>query len=192
MALRAVRIYGDPVLRQRAAEVTSFGEPLRRFAADLRETMHAYNGVGLAANQVGVLERVLVVDVPLNDEGTERAAHTLVNPVIVSRDASQRSDEGCLSIPGIFEEVTRALRVQVRYQDESGREATLDAEGYLARAIQHEVDHLDGVLFVDRLSLLKRQFLRRALEALARGEMPEGYEPPVIQTGPEPPGGGAR
>lgn len=179
MAVRPVRIYGDPVLRQRATEVKSFGDSLRRLAADLRETMHAYHGVGLAANQVGVLERVLVVDVPLDDEGTQRAAHTLVNPVILSRTSSQRSDEGCLSIPGIFEEVTRALRVRVRYQDEAGREATLDAEGYLARAIQHEVDHLDGVLFVDRLSLLKRRFLRRALDALARGELPEDYAPPV-------------
>jgi peptide deformylase len=179
VAVRPVRIYGDPALRQRAIEVKSFDDSLRRLAADLRETMHAYNGVGLASNQVGVLERVVVVDVPLDDEGKERAAHTLVNPVILSRTSSQRSDEGCLSIPGIFEDVTRALRVRVRYQDESGRENTLDAEGYLARAIQHEVDHLDGVLFVDRLSMLKRQFLRRALDALSRGELPEDYAPPV-------------
>ena len=179
MAILPVRIYGDPVLRKRAAEVRTFDDALRRLIADMRETMHAYQGVGLAATQVGVLQRVLVVDVPLDDDGQTRAAYALVNPVIEQRDASQSAEEGCLSIPGIFDDVTRALRIRVKYQDEQGSLRTLDAEGYLARAIQHEIDHLDGVLFVDRLGALKRQFLKRALEALARGELPEGYAPPV-------------
>jgi len=179
MALRPVRIYGDPVLRQRALEVQTFDDALRQLAQDLRETMEAYTGVGLAANQVGVLQRLLVVDVPLDEEGESRAAYALVNPVLVERDASQSGEEGCLSIPGIYEDVMRALRIRVRYQDLSGSPKTLEAEGYLARAVQHEMDHLDGVLFVDRLSPLKRQFLRRALEALARGELPEGYAPPL-------------
>jgi peptide deformylase len=179
VAVLPVRIYGDPVLRLRAAEVKTFDEALRRLIADLRETMHAYQGVGLAATQVGVLQRVLVVDVPLDDQGETRATHTLVNPVIAERAATQNAEEGCLSIPGIFEDVSRALQIRVRYQDENGKPLTLDADGYLARAIQHEVDHLDGVLFVDRLSALRRQFLKRALEALARGELPEGYAPPV-------------
>ena len=183
MAILPVRIYGDPVLRQKAAEVKVFDDALRGFVADLRETMRAYNGVGLAANQVGVLQRVAVVDVPLDEEGARRAAYALVNPVIVARESSEASDEGCLSIPGIFEEVSRAYRIRVRFQDEMGREATVDAEGYLARAIQHEVDHLDGVLFVDRLSALKRTFLRRALDALARGELPGDYEPPAAREG---------
>jgi peptide deformylase len=183
VAILPVRIYGDPVLRQRAAEVKSFDDSLRRLVGDLRETMHAYHGVGLAAPQVGVVERVTVVEVPLDEEGVRFASHVLVNPVIVGRASSQVSEEGCLSIPGIFEDVTRALEIRVQYQDEEGKQATLDAEGYLARAIQHEVDHLDGVLFVDRLSLLKRQFLRRALEALARGELPEGYAPPLTHGG---------
>jgi peptide deformylase len=179
VAVLPVRIYGDPVLRLRAAEVKTFDEALRRLIADLRETMHAYQGVGLAATQVGVLQRVLVVDVPLDDQGETRATHTLVNPVIAERAATQNAEEGCLSIPGIFEDVSRALQIRVRYQDENGKPLTLDADGYLARAIQHEVDHLDGVLFVDRLFALRRQFLKRALEALARGELPEGYAPPV-------------
>ena len=181
MPLRPVRIYGEPVLRQRAAEVSTFDDGLRQLAADLRETMQAYHGVGLAANQVGVLQRVLVVDVPLDEEGVARAVHTMVNPVFLERASSQVAEEGCLSIPGIYEDVTRALKIRVRFQDESGRSQTLEAEGYLARAIQHEVDHLDGVLFVDRLSLLKRQFLRRALDDLARGELPVGYLPPAHQ-----------
>ena len=183
MAILQVRYYGDPVLRKRAAPVTSFDAKLERRVADLNETMRAYQGVGLAANQVGVLERVLVVDVPLDDQGITRAAHTLVNPVILERSGSQTAEEGCLSIPGVFEDVARALRIEVRYQDEKGKSHALEAEGYLARAIQHEVDHLDGVLFVDRLSVLKRQFLKRDLESLARGELPEGYVPPLTSGG---------
>ncbi len=176
MTARRVRIYGDPVLRQRAREVAEFDASLAALVEDMRETMKAYNGVGLAANQVGVLQRVLVVDVPQEDG--PRLRHALVNPVIESRSGTQAGEEGCLSIPGIYEEVTRALRVRVRARDERGQPVELDAEGYLARAIQHEVDHLDGVLFTDRLSLLKRQFLRRSLEALARGELPEDHAPP--------------
>ena len=181
MAVRRVRIYGDPVLKSRAAEVTEFGARLRGLVEDLRETMTAYHGVGLAANQVGVLERVLVVDVPI--EGEERARLTLVNPVVTRRSGSQSGEEGCLSIPGVYEEVGRSLRIELEARDESGRPLALELEAYLARAIQHEIDHLDGVLFVDRLSLLKRQFLKGQLEALARGEMPEDYQPPPVRGG---------
>ncbi len=182
MSLRPVRIYGDPVLRQKAAEVTAFDDELRRLVEDMRETMRAYNGVGLAGNQVGVAQRVAIVDVPLDED--ERAAYTLVNPAIVARSGSETGEEGCLSIPGIYEDVTRSLVVRVRARDEHGAPVEIEAEGYLARAIQHEIDHLDGVLFVDRLSPLRRQFLRRALESLARGEIPEGYHPPPSRGGP--------
>jgi peptide deformylase len=184
VAIRPVRIYGDPVLREKALAVAGVDDSVRALIADMRETMKAYTGVGLAANQVGVLQRVLVVDVPLDDE--RRAAMALVNPVIVARSGSETGEEGCLSIPGIFEDVTRALQIKVRGLDERGQPLAFDAEGYLARALQHEVDHLDGVLFVDRLSLLKRQFLRRTLDAMARGELPEGARPAA----PGHPGGG--
>ncbi len=177
MSVRPVRIYGDPVLRTRAAEVTSFDASLGELAADMRETMKAYRGVGLAANQVGVLQRILVVSVPADVEGEPDHEHTMVNPVIVGREGSEQGEEGCLSIPGIFDDVPRSLDVTVRYLDERGEPHELEAHGYLARAIQHEVDHLDGVLFVDRLSPLKRQFLKRSLESLSRGELPEGYHP---------------
>ena len=176
MSIRPVRIYGDPVLRQRAAEITAFDDELRSLVADMRETMQAYRGVGRAANQVGVAQRVAVVDVPSDD--VQRAAFTLVNPEVISRNGSESGEEGCLSIPGMYEDVTRSFRIMVRAHDEHGQAYELEAEGYLARAIQHEIDHLDGVLFVDRLSPLKRQFLRRDLEALARGERPEGFTPP--------------
>jgi len=175
MAIRSVLIFGDPVLRQKAGPITEFGEGLSALAADLRETMKAYDGVGLAANQVGVAQRILVVDVPLEDE--TRARHTIVNPTIVSRSGSETAEEGCLSIPGIYEDICRSSALEVTGQDEHGRPLTIEAKGFLARAIQHEVDHLDGVLFVDRLSPLKRQFLKKSLEALARGELPEGYGP---------------
>ena len=182
MSLRPVRIYGDPVLRQKAVKITVFDEELARLAADMRETMHAYNGIGLAANQVGVAQRIAVIDVPVDDE--ERAIYSMVNPMIVSREESESGEEGCLSIPGIYEDVTRALRVRVQARDERGQPYEIEAEGWVARAIQHEIDHLDGVLFIDRLSPLRRQFLRRALEALARGELPDDYHPPDVHGGP--------
>lgn len=175
MSIRPVRIYGDPVLRQKSGEVTAFDDELRRLAADMHETMHVYRGVGLAANQVGVAQRVIVVDVPIEED--ERAIYTLVNPEITSRSGSESGEEGCLSMPGIYEDVTRSLNVHVRAHDEHGQPFELDAEGYLARALQHEIDHIDGVLFVDRLSPLKRQFLRRTLESLARGEIPADHSP---------------
>jgi peptide deformylase len=172
-----VRIYGDPVLRRKAAEVTEFDDALRKLVADMRETMALYNGVGLAGNQVGVLKRVLVVDVPVDDE--KRARYALINAHVVERGGTETAEEGCLSIPGVYEEVTRPYRVVVEARDENGTPVRIEAEGYLARAIQHEIDHIDGVLFVDRLSALKRQFLKRSLDALARGEMPEGYASPL-------------
>ncbi len=176
MNIRPVRIFGDPVLREKAHEIERVDDALRALIEDMRATMKAYNGVGLAANQVGVPQRLLVVDVP-GEEG-ERLSHALVNPVVKRRVGTQSAEEGCLSIPGIWEEVTRSERIVVQALDEHGRGIELDAEGYLARAIQHEIDHLDGVLFVDRLSGLKRQFLRRSLDALARGELPDDYAPP--------------
>jgi len=181
MPVRPVRIYGDPVLRQKALPVGVVDETVRQLIADMRETMKAYHGVGLAANQVGVAQRVILVDVPDEDGG--RSQFALINPVITSRTGSEVGEEGCLSIPGIFEDVTRAETITLQALDDQGRKLNLSAEGYLARAVQHEVDHLDGVLFVDRLSLLKRQFLRRSLDALARGELPDGYTPPRMSGG---------
>jgi len=176
-----VRIYGDPVLRRKAEAVTEFDDALRTLVADMRETMKVYSGVGLAGNQIGVLKRVLVVDVPLDDD--THARHALVNPKVLERGGSEAGEEGCLSIPGIYEEVTRPYRVVVEARDENDAPVRIEAEGYLARAILHEIDHLDGVLFIDRLSPLKRQFLKRQLDALARGEMPEGYTPPLESGG---------
>jgi len=175
MPLRPIRIYGDPVLRQKARELREFDDSLRALVADLFETMRAYQGVGLAANQVGVAQRVFVVDLPLEGGAHDRFA--VVNPVVSERKGKQKDEEGCLSMPGIHEDVERAASVRLRGFDEIGRPIDRVVQGFLARAVQHEADHLDGVLFTDRLSLLKKQFLRRDLDALARGELPTGYHP---------------
>jgi len=175
MAVRPVRIYGDPALREKARDVRDFDDTLRALVADLYDTMAAYNGVGLAANQVGVAQRVFVVDVPLEDGSRERFA--VVNPQVDQRSGREKAEEGCLSMPGILEDVERSTSVRLRGLDEHGRKLERTLRGFLARAVQHETDHLDGVLFTDRLSPLKRQFLKRDLDALARGELPEGYHP---------------
>jgi peptide deformylase len=175
MAVRPVRIYGDPVLRTKAREVRDFDDSLRALVADLYETMDAYLGVGLAANQVGVAQRVFVVDVPLEDGSHDRFA--IVNPTLDRRSGRDKAEEGCLSMPGILEDVTRAKQVRLRGFDEHGKPIERMVQGFLARAVQHETDHLEGVLFTDRLSPLKQPFLRRDLDALARGELPVGYHP---------------
>lgn len=175
MAVRNVRIYGDPVLRRKAADVAAFDDSLRALVADLYDTMRAYRGVGLAAPQVGVSQRVFVVDVPVDEQHHERFA--VVNPEIDQREGKTTYEEGCLSIPGLYEEVVRAERFRIRGFDEHGVAFERVVDGFLARALLHENDHLDGVLFPDRLSPLKRGFLRKSLDALARGEVPEGYHP---------------
>jgi peptide deformylase len=175
MAVRSIRIYGDPVLRTKCADVTAFDDSLRALVADLYDTMKAYRGVGLAAPQVGVAQRVFVVDVPVDEHTHDRFA--VVNPVLDQRAGKQTAEEGCLSMPAIYEDVVRAETLRLCAFDEFGKPFERAIEGYVARAIQHEFDHLDGVLFTDRLSPLKRQFLRRDLDALARGEIPQGYHP---------------
>jgi len=178
MAILPVRLYGDPVLREKSRPIDTFDADLARLVDDMFETMRAYRGVGLAGNQVGVAQRVLVIEV-LGEEGEPPLRLALINPRLSQHEGQQVDEEGCLSIPGVYDDVKRAMQVRVEAQDIQGQPLDFVAEGYLARIVQHEVDHLDGVLFTDRLSPLRRQFLRRALEALARGEMPEGFEHPA-------------
>lgn len=160
MALLEVRLLGAKVLRERAAPVQEITDETRRLVSDMFDTMYDAEGIGLAAPQVGIPERILVVDVA--DEDETRHVHALVNPVIIgsSRDTGKEV-EGCLSIPGIEESVTRPARVTVEGLSPDGEPVRLEAEGLLARALQHEVDHLDGVLFIDRVSPLKRGILLR-------------------------------
>jgi len=144
MAIRLIVKDPDPVLRERAMEVTKFNANLHKLLRDMAETMYDAKGVGLAAPQIGILKRVIVVDV-----GDEHGLIEMVNPEIVEREGEQIGPEGCLSIPGLNGIVRRAQRVVVKGQDRDGNPFTVEAEGYLARAFQHEVDHLNGVLFTD-------------------------------------------
>jgi peptide deformylase len=152
MSLLPLHLLGSPVLRQHSSEVTSVDDEVRRLVDDMFETMDAAKGIGLAANQVGVSRRIAVVDA----DG-ERFA--MINPVIIETEGNATAEEGCLSIPEIYGDVTRPERVVLEALDREGNRFRLDATGLKARAIQHEIDHLDGILFLDHLSLIKRQML---------------------------------
>jgi peptide deformylase len=147
-----LHLLGSPVLRQRSAEITGIDDEVRRLIDDMYETMDAARGVGLAANQVGVARRVAVID-------AEGQRFAMVNPVIVESSGRDTAEEGCLSIPDIYGDVTRPERVVLEAVDREGNPFRLEAGGLVARAIQHELDHLDGILFLDHLSLMKRQLL---------------------------------
>ena len=164
MALLPIRQYPDPVLRRRCPRVESFDDELRSLAADMIETMHAAPGIGLAAPQVGVEKRLAVVDLSAGED--PEAVHVLVNPEIVDSDGSWVELEGCLSIPELTEKVSRPMRVLLEAQDLDGRTLRFEAEEWLARAICHEIDHLDGILFPDRLRGLRKEKARRALRRL--------------------------
>jgi peptide deformylase len=168
VALLEIRLFGDPVLWERSAPVTEFGADLARFGDDLLETMRAAPGVGLAAPQVGVLRRLFAYDVGVDEQTGEHRFGVLVNPVIARRAGEQHGEEGCLSLPGLYYECTRALEVTVAAQDVAGQTLTVDGEGLLARVFQHEIDHLDGVLFIDRISALKRNMILRKLAKARR------------------------
>lgn len=153
--IREIRLFGDPVLREPAEPVAAVDDDVRALVADLVETMYEADGVGLAAPQVGVGLRVIVVDTR-EEEGA--GALALINPRIADASAeTDRAEEGCLSIPGIADIVERPVRVVVEALDPDGEPVRIEADGLSARALQHEVDHLDGVLFLDRLSALKRK-----------------------------------
>ena len=165
MTVLPIRLFPDGVLRVRCPEVEEFDDELRRLVYDLIETMHAAPGVGLAAPQIGVERRVMAVDLSVGEDPGQ--LHVFVNPRIVEEEGSITDVEGCLSIPGISEKVERPERVRIEALDLAGERFELEAEDWLARAICHEADHLDGVLFVDRLRGLRREKVRRQLRRLA-------------------------
>ena len=160
MSLLNIIEFPDPRLRVRAEPVRQFDAELKQFVADMFETMYAANGVGLAATQVAVSRQVLVAD--MSEERNQPLA--LINPEILEKAGSQVYQEGCLSFPGIFADVTRALKVKVKGQDASGAEIVLELEGPLAVCIQHEMDHLMGKVFVEYLSPLKRNRIKTKLQ----------------------------
>lgn len=165
MAILAIRIYPDPILRVKCRPVTEVDTRVRKLAADMVETMHAAPGVGLAAPQVGVDLRLAVVDVTIGEDPSQLTV--LVNPEVVERSGLDSDTEGCLSLPGITDKVDRPAFVKVRAQDLEGRPLELVAEGFHARALCHEIDHLDGILFPDHLRGLRKERVRRQLKKLA-------------------------
>lgn len=158
---REMRFLGDPILRTKAEPVADITDDVRTLISDMFETMYAEDGVGLAAPQVGIGQRVIVVDP--RDEGVEPFA--LVNPQIQSAsDETEKGEEGCLSLPGLKELVDRSTTVVVTGLSDAGEPVTIEAEGLLARILQHEIDHVDGILFIDRVSPLKRKMLLKRWE----------------------------
>ena len=160
MAKLNILEFPDPRLRTKAAPVEAVDDDLRQLIDDMFETMYAAPGIGLAATQVDVHRRLLVTDV--THDQTE--PYVLINPVIVEKDGVTVTDEGCLSVPGYYEPVERAEHIRVRFLDREGKETEMEAEGLLAVCIQHEMDHLEGKLFVDYLSESKRMRIRKKLE----------------------------
>lgn len=194
MSVRPIYLYGSAILQQKARPVAKLDDEVMHLAIDMFETMYASNGIGLAATQVGDLNRLIVVDVTgMNDSDEEDADAApperrtspglptklaLFNPQIVSADGAWKMEEGCLSIPDVRANVERPQIVTVRYLDTDFRERLLTADGMLARVIQHEIDHLDGVLFIDRIGKTQRSLLSRELRKIRKGEVETRY--PVI------------
>lgn len=164
MTLRPILLFPDPILRQKAEAVSAFDGSLASLVSDLQATMYAAPGVGLAAPQIGDLRRVAVVDI--DPSGPRSELHVLVNPRLVARAGAEIEVEGCLSIPGFTERIERPLAVRVAAQRLSGEPFEIEAEGFLARALCHEIDHLEGILFIDHLRGLRRQLAMRKLGKL--------------------------
>ncbi len=166
MIYRIVK-YGESILESVAAPVTQFDTPeLRELVNSMFETMYAAKGIGLAAPQIGVPQRIAVVDLSAGEDPSQKLV--LINPEIYELEGSQTGEEGCLSIPGFREDVTRALRVRVKAQDVAGKTFDMPAEELLARACLHETDHLNGVLFINHISPLKRDLIRRKIRKLQK------------------------
>jgi peptide deformylase len=168
MTKLAILEYPDPRLRTRAKPVTEVDAAVRQLAEDLLETMYGANGVGLAATQVDVHRRVIALDI----SEARNQPLILINPELLSAEGKGPGEEGCLSLPGIYDKVSRATHIRIRSLDLEGKPFELDAEGLLAVCIQHEMDHLEGKVFVDYLSELKRQLIRRRLEKERRQKSP--------------------
>ncbi|MCC6903679.1 MAG: peptide deformylase [Polyangiaceae bacterium] len=168
MAVREILEYPHPALREVAKPVTRVDDEIRRLVDDMAETMYDAPGVGLAAPQIGVGLRVFVIDIASEDEPSE--LYTFINPEIVATSGTQTWEEGCLSFPGVSEEIKRAEHVTVRALDRDGEPFELEAEGLLAVALQHENDHLNGVLMIDKLNALKKRMMGRKLAKKQRAE----------------------
>ncbi len=165
--LLPIRLYGDEILRNKLPECDPHDPALQAFIPDLIFTMYQRDGVGLAANQVGSTFRVFVIDPGISEEGAEPNPAVMINPLIESREGEINGDEGCISLPGIFAAVNRAKKISYSYTDPEGQRHHETAEGYKAVVIQHEYDHLEGIVFTDRLGTLAKLKVKRRLKELA-------------------------
>lgn len=161
-----LRYYGDPVLRQRARDLTVVDDLTKKQAERMFEIMYEHEGIGLAANQVGWLKRLIVLDVSVEDE--KRAVLVLINPKVVEQKGKEMGEEGCLSIPELRADVNRATQLRVQATDLKGELFEFECTGLLARAVQHEIDHLDGVLFIDKINAVRRKLLEGRLKQIAQ------------------------
>jgi len=155
-------IYPDKRLKLISKEVTSFDNKLHTLLDDMYDTMISKNGIGLAAIQIGVPKRVLIINIPIQDkQGEEKQLKEntleIINPKFITKRGSSKSQEGCLSVPGIYEDIERAKYISIEYQDRHGKSCTIENDGFIAIAIQHEIDHLDGKVFIEKLSFIKRK-----------------------------------
>ena len=169
MAVLPIVKYGADVLRKPAERVLDIDEPLQKLIDDMIETMYAAPGVGLAANQVGISKRLMLIDLSIGKRPGE--LHICINPEIVEREGEQQEDEGCLSIPDFTETVTRPARVKLRYLDRNRAEREMWGDGLMARAMVHETDHLDGMLYVDHLRGFKRDRILKKIQKLSKSGM---------------------
>jgi len=162
-----IRYIGDPVLRRNGDKIYEFDSNLKNLLIDMIDVMHREEGIGLAAPQIGLNKQILVMDISELDK--EEGPRAFINPVILDSWGESTKEEGCLSIPGVREEVVRPEKIHLSYQNEDGNDTTQEYSGWLARVLQHEIDHLNGILFVDRISPIKRQML------IQQGIIPETY-----------------
>lgn len=164
--LLPVRVYGDAMLRMKALPVRNFDEKLQKIVRDMTHTMYERDGVGLAANQVGLNQRLFVIDMDYSREDSEPHPVVMINPVIKAGEGEYEMEEGCLSVPGIYAKVKRFNRIKYSYFDPAGEEHEEEAEGYKAVVIQHEYDHLNGILFIDKISKLALLKIKRKLKMI--------------------------
>ena len=159
MALLEIKKYPEKILKEKTVHLENIDAHTQRLIDDMTETMHAVRGLGLAANQVGIPKKLCIIDISLKED--KAPLIVLINPVIVEKEGAAEAEEGCLSIPGYLTSIKRAEKVFVRGIDREGRNLEIEGVGLLARALQHEIDHLEGILFIDRMSPIKREFFKR-------------------------------
>jgi len=175
LTILPIHLYGRPALKKKAKAVQGIDDDLRKLVGDMFDTMRNAHGIGLAANQVGILKRVVVVDISDMDEWKDVPPMALLNPEVLKEEGTWVMEEGCLSIPEVRDDIERAESITVTYRDMDFKTQKLKAKGLLARVLLHEIDHLNGVLFLDHLGAVKQKLLKGRLNKIRRGEVEVGY-----------------